>query len=274
MTRSLKRSFSLPRMLNSEFEQVEQMAKKAGHPLSTCPTCLARLIEVDEDNYGWESGTYRFRGEEHECDCDVQRKLYRHYLLANIPEEYMRLNWADYSGDPEVLEPVATYLEKWRYFRGVGMGMSFASENLGVGKTFAATHVGKELLKQGVRVYFEPFLEVIRVYTRDDAQAKDDLFRNTQVLILDEVVPPRGNQGEWFAAEFERLVRHRTSHHLPTIITTNMEPNELHATFPRVYSLLEAKQWSVVLRGEDARRQIIADENLELALNEEVRPIT
>jgi DNA replication protein DnaC len=240
-----------------------------------CPTCLAREIEVDEDNFGWECGTYKYKGEEYTCDCDVQRALYRHYLLANIPEEYMRLNWSDYTGDAEVLEPVATYLEKWQYFRGVGMGMMFASENLGVGKTFAATHVGKSLIKQGVRVYFEPFLEVVRVYTRDDAQQKDELYRNTQVLILDEVVRPTTfNQKGFFAAEFERLVRHRTSHHLPTIITTNMEPDELHETFPRVYSLLEAKQWAVVLKGEDARRRIIADENLEIALNEETRPIT
>jgi DNA replication protein DnaC len=254
---------------------VEALAKRAGKPLSTCPTCGASQIDVDESTYGWEYGTYRYRGEEHECDCDVQRALYRAYLNANIPEEYMRLNWDDYTGDESVVGPVATYLEKWRYMRGVGMGMTFLSENLGVGKTFAATHVGKSLLKQRVRVRFEPFLEVVRAYTRTDAQEKDELYRDTQVLILDEVVRPvTGNQRDFFAAEFERLIRHRTSHHLPTIITTNMETDELHETFPRVYSLLEAKHWPVTLRGEDARRSNIAAENLELALNEEIRPIT
>jgi DNA replication protein DnaC len=186
----------------------------------------------------------------------------------------MRLNWNDYDGDPEVLEPVATFLEKWPSFRANGMGMEFASENMGVGKTFAATHVGKELVKQGVPVLFTPFLDVINAYEREDKRDFQDRLQNTLVLVLDEVVPPRGRQGPWFNDEFERLIRNRTNWNLPTIMTTNLEPDALHAAYPRTYSLLEAKQWRVILRGEDARRQRIANENLEIALNEETRPIT
>jgi DNA replication protein DnaC len=265
---------SLRRLTNQEYDRVARLAQQAGNGLSTCPTCHASLIRVTDDVEGWENGTYRFRGEEHPCDCDTQRALYRHYLAAGIPEQYMRLNWSDYRGDPEVIDPVAQYLDKWQAFKDNGMGMEFASENLGVGKTFAATHVGKELVKRGVPVLFTTFLDVINVYTRDNAQELGDRLRDTTVIILDEVVPPYGNQINFFSSEFERLIRHRTNHNMPTIMTTNMEPQELHDTFPRVYSLLEAKQWRVILRGEDARRRIIADENLEIALNEEIRPIT
>lgn len=274
MDQSLLRSLKLPRMTDKEFDQVETLAKKHGKPLSTCPTCHASQIDVDEDNWGWENGTYRYKGEEHDCDCDFQRALFRQYLFANIPEQYMRLNWADYTGSPEVLEPVATYLEKWQSFRDNGMGMMFMSENLGVGKTFAATHIGKELTKRGIHVYYTPFIKVVDTYMQADREEIEDRLFDTQVLILDEVMRPYGNQQPLFAMKFENLVRYRTDHNLPTIVTTNMEPDELHETFPRVYSLLEAKQWLVVLRGEDARRKIIADENLEIALNNEIRPIT
>jgi hypothetical protein len=57
-------------------------------------------------------------------------------------------------------------------------------------------------------------------------------------------------------------------------MTTNLTPEKLHREYPRSYSLLEAKNSRVIMEGEDARQSFIRDENRELALNEEVRPIT
>lgn len=265
------------RLSNDEYDRAAAMARKSGISLNQCPTCLARDIEVTPDVWGWENGTYRYHGEEHECDCQTQMALRKHYLLANIGDQYMRLDWNDFQGSDEVKEAVALFLSKWERFKLNGMGLEFSSPNLGVGKTMAATHIGKELVKLGERVFFMPFLEIIDLLSRekDYRTTVEDRLRDTTVLILDEVVPPwTERQGQLFAGKFEELIRHRTNFNRVTIMTTNLEPAKLHEHYPRTYSLLEAKQIRVEMGGNDARQGFIAMENIELIANDEVRPIT
>jgi DNA replication protein DnaC len=264
-------------LTNQEYEKVEKLAKKSGIPLSQCPTCLATKIEISPDIWGWENGAYLYHGERFLCDCEVQKALRKHYLLANIGDQYQRLSLDQWRGPQEIRETVETYLDRWKNFKQHGMGLEFASERLGVGKTFLACHVGKELIKLGENVYFTPFLEVISALSHegDETEEVSKRMRDTTVLILDEVVPPYTQaQARLFAAKFEELIRHRQNYNMPTIMTTNLSPEDLHANYPRPYSLLEAKQLRIVLDGEDARQNWIAMENLELAMNGEVRPIS
>lgn len=265
----------LPRLNNNQFQQVEKLAELSGVPLDHCPTCGSRPIPVGIEDFGWENGTYRYRDHDYDCDCETQKTLRKHYLVANIPDQYQRLNWNDYRGSNEVRETIQIFLDKWNSFKLNGMGLEFYGANLGTGKTFAATTVGKELVKLGESVYFKDFKEVISSYDQPDRNEIEGRLRDTTVLILDEVVPPMTEkQTKFFGFKFEELIRHRTNFNLPTIMTTNLDPDELHKIYPRTYSLLEAKQIRIELDGEDARRQSIAVENIELAMNEEVRPIT
>lgn len=267
---------NLPRLKNDEFERVERLARESGTRLDHCPTCGSRPIEVDDGVEGWINGTYRFRGREHACDCDTQIQLRKHYLLANIGDQYQRLDWADYDNE-DVKSVVSTYLDKWDAFKINGMGLEFASPRLGVGKTFGATYVAKELIKKGERVFFLPFLEVISTLTRQHAEAEylERKLHDSTVLVLDEVVPPwTAPQAQLFAGKLEEVVRNRTNFNKVTIMTTNMTEDELYEHYPRIYSLLQAKQIRIVLEGRDARQGRIAKENLELVLNGEVRPIT
>lgn len=253
------------------------MCRASGTPISRCPTCFATPIEVADGVHGWSNGTYHYRGEEHDCDCQTQMNLRIHYFLANIGDQYQRLNWDDYDRSEKVKEAVSLFLDKWDRFKQNGMGLEFSSANLGVGKTFAATHVGKELVKRGEAVLFLPFLEVIGLLGQDQEyrNAMQERLRDTTVLILDEVVPAYSDaQHNLFAGKFEELIRHRTNFNRVTIMTTNLEPEELHEEYPRSYSLLEAKQIRVEMRGEDARQTFISMENLELIANDETRPIT
>lgn len=266
---------SLPRLSNADYERVETLATLGGISLDQCPTCLTRPTEVAPDNFVRIPGTYRYKGETYPCDCEQQIQLRKHYLLANIGDQYQRLDWAEFSGTVDASDAIETYLGEWPSFRHHGMGLEFTSTRLGTGKTFAATHVGKELIKRGERVYFIPFLEVISLYSRDDRDEQEERLRDTTVLILDEVVPPYTTaQERLFASKFEELIRHRTNFNLPTVMTTNIEPAKLREVYPRPYSLLEAKQVRIRMDGEDARVNFIASENLELAMNGEVRKIT
>jgi len=217
-------------------------------------------------------------GKEYKCDCDTQIALRKHYLLAGIGDQYQRLDWADYRGSQEVKDVVAVYLDRWKRFKINGMGLEFASKRLGTGKTFAATHIGKELIKRGENVFFTPFLEVVSILTRlrDEWERLEKKLYETTVLILDEVVPPISTpQRDLFHGKFEELVRNRTNFNRVQIMTTNLTEDELAETYPRPYSLLAAKQQRIEMgEGVDARQGHIADENLQIVLNDEVRPIT
>jgi DNA replication protein DnaC len=265
----------LRRLNNEEFERAEEKAASSGIPLDECPTCGSKVIEVEPAVYGRENGQYRYFGETYDCDCDTQMALRKHYLLANIGDQYMRLNWDDFDGDKDLRGTVKLYLNKFDSARRNGMGVEFASKELGTGKTFAATHIAKELIKRGESVYFIPFTNMISLYATPGGQELEEQLKKVAVLVLDEVVPPdTGAQHALFARRFEELIRHRTNFNLPIIMTTNMNAEELHDEFPRVYSLLEAKQLRVKVKGYDARAGRIGMENLELLANDEVRPIT
>jgi DNA replication protein DnaC len=221
-------------------------------------------------------GTYTYKGTLYVCDCETQMLLYRHYLAANIGVQYQRLDWADFR-DQEVRESVTAYLANWEAAKLQGMGLEFSSPQLGTGKTFAATHVGKELVKRGEKVYFYPFLELISLYQRpiEEREDEESRLRNSTVLILDEVLPPHTSaQKEHFAAKLEELVRFRTNFNRVTIMTTNLTPERLMEVYPRPYSLLEAKQFRFELEGDDARRGEIKKRNLSMIGLGEVAPIT
>lgn len=266
----------LRRLTNSEFDRAERLALREGVPLDQCATCGSTPESIRDGVFGREPGTYRYLGRVRECDCATQLALRRHYLVANIGAQYARLDWNDYE-DEGVKDVVSEYLDRWDWARASGMGLEFSSPRLGVGKTFGATYVGKELIKRGERVYFTPFLEVVSALTNQHADAKliNRLISDSTVLILDEVgEPTTAPQHDLFAGKLEEVVRARTNANLVNIITTNLTPQGMRKLYPRVYSLLEAKQIRIELNGGDARQGKIADKNLRLFLDKEVAPIT
>lgn len=268
---------NLRRLSNAEYERAEQRARRSDIALDVCPTCGSVEETIDEGTYGREPGTYHFRGEDHACNCERQMALRRHYLVAGIGDQYARLDWRDYDGDESIKDAVDLYLDKWQSAKANGMGIEFSSPGLGRGKTFGATHIGKELIKRGVDVYFVQFLEVVSALTGEHEEA--DYVRgrilDSTVLILDEVAEPwTAPQRDLFAAKLEEVVRSRTNENLVIIMTTNLAPDRLNQIYPRVYSLLEAKQIRIEMTGKDARQGKVADQNLRLWLDDEVAPIT
>lgn len=228
-----------------------------------CPTCEG-------------TGKYKFNGEEHDCPVDwyghVQMRLFKLYRLHNIPSTYMDLDWEEYPY-PTVKDAVENYIENYRSVRRYGMGLELFGHRLGAGKTWTAIHVQKEIAKQGFATWFTDF------YSLTHARENDPVMRqrllNSELLIIDEVYPPVSEAHRLVMADrFEDVVRQRTNANFPTIITTNMSTEALDEHFPRVYSLLSAKQWRIEINGKDYRREGAFARNEDLALIGERRPIT
>lgn len=263
-------------MSNKQFDEVERLIKASPTKSNECPTCESKAIEVAPGVTEWKKGTYHYLGEDHLCNCEEQEALFRHYLLARIPQEYMNLGIDNYYGDEDALIAVQIYLEKWPNFRKHGMGMGFYSKTQGTGKTFLACYLARELVKQGESVYYVYFRNIVSTYelSPDARKDEEDRLRDCTVLILDEIARPVSEaQRGLFAEKFEELIRHRSNYNKVTILTTNLTPTELDTIYPRTYSLLAAKEQSVKVAGNDVRKEGIWSVNRELAENSEVRPL-
>lgn len=237
------------------------------YPVSEdCPTCGGL-------------GRYNLDFETHECDCQLQRLLQKHYFAANIGREYHDICLSDFDGpDTDTVVPVVReYIDNFDHNFHFGLGLTFTGP-LGTGKTFAATCVLKELIKRGEDVYFITFEELINVWGKSwhDDEARRTLekrLKGADVLALDELKTDPRNSGGFLANGLDSVIRHRTSNLLPTMVTTNMKPGEELDQFGKVYSLLAAKNLRVNTQGHDRRMREVRNRNFELAKRGERRPI-
>lgn len=230
-----------------------------------CPTCD-------------KTGSYRWRGTVHACDCEYQLQLHKHYLAAGVGATYQRLDWDDYEGPTKILDHVAKYLERREQFLKRGMGLYFLG-TLGTGKTMLANLVLKELIKNGYRCFNTTFSQTVEMFTAgwSDKADKDYFqrkFIHSEVLLLDDVGKElRGTRLALAETTFDAILRQRVQAGRTTIITTNMTPADLEDGYgAAILSLIREKSLELIFDGTDYRTSARERETDEV-LKGEVRPI-
>jgi len=233
---------------------------------SVCPTCGG-------------AKKYNLDFVTHECDCEIQKLLQRHYFAANIGREYHDICLKDFDGpdSDQVVSQTQAYIDNFQDNFHYGLGLTFSGK-VGTGKTFAATCVGKELIKLGQDIYFVGFEDLINIWGRSwhDDDAKKILekrLKTSSVLILDELRTDQRNLKGFLAQGLESVIRHRTANLLPTLVTTNMDAEEELDQFGKTYSLLSAKNTRIITTGYDRRMREVRNRNFELSKRKERRPI-
>ena len=231
-----------------------------------CPTC-------DDTKKYWLDGV------EHDCDCQIQKLLQKHYLAANIPSRYHDICLEPHfigKDRDEVLKVANGYIDNFESNAHYGLGLTFAG-SYGTGKTFVMTSILKSLLKRGYSTYFITFDELINVWANYSDDAAKQLLTNrllsASILGIDELKTDPRNANGFLQNGLDNVIRHRTSNRLPTLITTNMTPTEEEREFPKVFSLLSEANDKVFLTGEDVRGGQVAKTNKQLARLGERRPI-
>lgn len=199
-------------------------------------------------------------GETYPCDCELQRRLQRLYFAANIGREYHDICLKDFVGPNEsrIVPIVSEYIDRFADNFHYGLGITL-SGSLGTGKTFAMASILKELVKQGRNVYMVTFDELITtvggVYSDEEKRRLLDKLMSVELLGLDELKSdPRNKQG-FLAGALDVVIRHRTSNLLPTLVTTNMTPEEEEHEFGKAFSLLSARNQRLLLSGDDQRQE-------------------
>lgn len=225
---------------------------------------------------------YRYQGQAFECPDDdyghPTLRLAKLYWLSGIPLQYQLLLWPEFPAG-EAKTELDSYIEYFDRLRITGAGITIYGEQLGVGKTWAATHILKELTKQGYKGWFASFLDIRGYFELTDKPKKEFLInkiRDTELLVLDEVREPwTEKMRNFYEDQLESLLRYRTNINFPTIVTSNMTPEKFNDCLPRVYSLLSAKNSELELGGKDARKEdlVVWESNNILARRGETRPL-
>jgi DNA replication protein DnaC len=230
-----------------------------------CPTCDGE-------------GHFRWRGEEHQCDCLEQLQLHKHYLAARIGVTFQRLDWPDYVGDPDALTVVSSYLQCYRDMVRSGVGLTFQGQ-FGTGKTMLSNLVAKALVRLGYRVFYTTFNGMIQMFTSGWTSTQDRVRFETkvvrsQILVLDDVSRTHRTKSNLPESTFDHVLRQRVVNARPTIITSNDTETQLGQAYGgAILSLLRENSIPFVFSGDDWRAHAV-DRTLAEIKTKERRPIT
>ena len=226
-------------------------------PNDYCPTCS-------------KTGTYRWEGQDHPCDCSTQLRLYKKYLSSGIGKPYQRLTWDDV--DPELdphLEPIYKFLNDPEKYISRGMGVYLWGPP-GTGKTMIARVVDNVLSSLAATM-----AGMVEYFTAgwggktDEKQWFTEKFLSSQILVLDEL--RRDNR--LAESTFDHILRTRVHEGRPTIITTNLTPTELENGYgSSILSLIVEQSIVVNLDRQNYRGQAHDRLMKEIDLGE-IRPI-
>jgi len=233
-------------------------------PDTYCPTCD-------------KTGTYRWQGGEHPCDCALQLQLAKHYSAAGIGVLYQRMDWGDYGGDSELLQGVHDYLANHRAYVGQGIGLLFYGD-IGTGKTLVANLVLKELVKLGYTCFATTFASTVEAFTSTWGSSSEKewfarRFMHSQVLLLDDLGRELRTGHNLPQSTFDMILRTRVAEGRPTILTTNSSIAELEQGYgAQVLSLLKEQSLAWHFSGQDFR-PTANQRRLSEIRNGEIRPI-
>lgn len=231
-------------------------------PEDYCPTCEKK-------------GTYRWEGKEFPCDCADQLGLYKKYLSSGIGKEYQRLLWDDV--DPELdpqLQPIYKFLNDPEKYLNRGVGVYLWGPP-GTGKTMIATLILKDLIRKGYTGFSASMAAMVEYFTAgwggntDEKSWFTNKFLSSQILVLDEL----RRENRLAESTFDHILRTRVNEGRPTIITTNLTPDELENGYgSSVLSLIVEKSIVVNLNRQNYRGKAHDRLMREIELDE-IRPI-
>lgn len=243
----------------------EEFPRLKASYLHYCPTCnLTRK--------------YRWHGEQHVCDCELQLQLHKWYLSSGIGITFQRQDWSDWEGDPKIVEKLSKFVfDHDRYLsRGVGL---LLTGDYGTGKTMLSTLTLKEYVKLGYTCFSTTFASMIELFTAGwyDEDARKYFAKKvmkSEVLLLDDLGRELRTKNKLSESTFDDVLRTRVQEGRVTFITTNLNPNtELSEGYGgAILSLLKEKSVLFPFDGEDYRLKANQRELAEIASGE-VRPI-
>lgn len=257
---------------NSKGKEVVEQKRKIYPKYKDCEICGGTLYDEDGNM----------------CDCMRLHLNDLKYKEANIGEKYWNANLQFYKkhmrgmqvyiGGKRTPKNVDFFSDYIRLYISTfpnrlqdGMGFLLSGE-CGCGKTGALCFIVKELKLKGYKVYYidtNELLETISAsYDKDeDATRKLSKLKTYDLLVLDDFGSEYGKD-TWRYNIFLKLLKSRYAKNLPTLMSTNLEPDSLFEEFsedvaPRLSSVFAEVFEVLLLEGtKDMRKHFQSKKSL------------
>ncbi len=211
-----------------------------GHPVGERPEPMATGDERDVDEF-----TARRTEAAEEAK---QRRDDRWTEIAR--PKFSDVRWSDVHHPPAVLNQLHAWLEDAK--QGRPANLILTGDN-GVGKTYAALALLKELHYADMSVAFMPTVELLD-QLRPPESAPTKPFVALDVLALDDLGAEKVT--DWTVERFYVVVNGRWLDRKPTIVTTNLKPAAIkEAIGPRSYDRLADDAVAIDIAGDSRRRR-------------------
>lgn len=179
-----------------------------------------------------------------------------------LPRRFWEASFNDIQ-DEEARALILAYLQKMDTMLDHGDGLMFWG-HWGVGKTCAAAVLAKEARRRGASALFITAeslrTAVLEKEMFEDDQLTVDRARQVDFLVLDDLGKEHSGESGFAERLFENLLRERSAHRRSTVVTTNMNQDDLTKRYK--LSMMEVVKESLIpihvegenRRGEGAKR--------------------
>jgi len=141
-----------------------------------------------------------------------------------------------------------------------GIGLLLTGPN-GSGKTYASCALARQALAFTARVLYIPAPDMVQAFIKhskfDEDFLMEDAFRNRVLLVIDDVGQEYRGSGSGFSEQnVVNLIRYRITYKRATILTTNMNIEQLTETYGKGFaSLLQQGMVTILMSGADRRKE-------------------
>lgn len=175
-------------------------------------------------------------------------KVDKRLLRRGIGEQWQKLSWKDWKGDKVALKSVKKYLKE-----DIKIGMYLYGE-YGSGKTMLGMEILKEMFRRGKSILAVRSSELFDF----DAWQLRDKAKRVNTLLIDDLGKEYRKQGsDWVLVLMDELFRARLNRLKPTIVTTNISPQDIKTVYAESLADLFREMFIVIpVEGESYRKKI------------------
>jgi len=211
-----------------------------------------------------------------DCPCQELYAMEIRKAQAEIPIKYR--NFTLETINSPVARPARDKVEKYIHSlaekRKTGDGLFLWSESKGTAKTAFGCILLLQALEKGYSTYFTTLGKCVDRTAEgwyDDVKKEEfkQHILETDFLLIDDIgggeIKTRGNR-ELTETTFTTLFRDRCNALLPTIMTSNLHPQDLQSDYgERLFSIACEHLSTIECAGPDFRREVIAKQKRERA---------
>lgn len=183
------------------------------------------------------------------------------YRECGIGELWLRKKLEDFHGDKEALEATKKFIAGSAKHYKEGRGLCYIGAN-GVGKTFLMMEVCKAAIDDERNVYVTSLTDIVEMFTGGFYNDKEkrrykDLVLRVDLLGIDDVGKEFRPKSGMIEILFDNILRKRRQRMKSVVMTTNLSPNALAATYGQsVASLLNESIRIIKVEGKDFRKEM------------------